>query len=208
MDMVEIDDFLPHVAPKAPSAAIPETLQAVREAARTVCRRLKLWRITDEAEVTAPSYQAIYAPADARILSIETAMLGDRQLEFQEPAWLDREYPGWMFNEPGDARYITQLDPEHIVLHPRQTGTVKLSMLMVPSLDAVNLPAFLLRDYADLVACGAAGMLLATVPNPEFYNAGLGSGLLAKFNADLDRLSAGAARPVIRAPLRTRPRFF
>jgi hypothetical protein len=208
MAQVDIEHFLPGVMTRAPSVPIAEAMASIRDAARTVCRRLKLWRHDDEIIITEPEYEAIYSPQDARISSIETASMGGVALKFRTLERLDDEHPGWRDIEPGSARFITQISPDTITVFPRQTGVIKLGMILVPSLDAETLPDFLLRDHADLIGWGAAGMLIAGTPNPEFFNAGLGSGLLAKFNAELDRIDAGAVRSQIRAPLRTRPRFF
>lgn len=206
--MAEIEDFLPGVMSRAPSVPIPEAVAAVRDAARTVCRRLKLWRCDDELIVAAPEYEALYTQPDAQIMSIDYAAIEGTSLVFHEPEWLDREFPGWRKSEPGTARYITQNTPGQITLFPRQNGVLSLSVVLIPALDAETLPDFLLKGYADLIATGAAGAIIANVPNPEFYNPALGTALIAKFGSDLDALNAKAARPQIHAPMRARARFF
>lgn len=206
--MRDIADFYRLVFAHAPAAPIPEVEVALREAARTMCRRLKLWREDETFVIADPADEAIYSSQDARIHAVEAPRLDGRLIEVLTPLELDERHPGWQDHDAGTTIALTQLQPNQITLYPKSTGTLKARLVLVPSLDAYALPEFLLTDYADILEEGATGLLLAKATNPEYANPGLGSGLLAKFNAEIDTRSAQTARLQLRNPRRARTRFF
>lgn len=206
--LIDIAEFYPLVLVKAPYAPIPEVENALREAARTLCRRLKLWREDETFEITDPQEEPVFASQDARIERIEAGRFDGAPILFRTPAELDEMFPGWQDADAGTPRHITQMQPNVLTTFPRGAGTLKVRLLLVPALDCLSLPDFLLKDYGDMLSDGAAGGLLAKSTNPDYSNPAMGAALLAKFNADIDMRDANAARPQIKAPLRARSRFF
>jgi hypothetical protein len=206
--LIDIDEFHPLVLARAPMAPIPELEAALREASRTLCRRLKLWRVDETFEISDPEEEPVFASQDARIWRIEAGRFDDRPIEFRTPPELDEMFPGWQDAEPGTPRHVTQLSPNVLSLFPKGTGTLKVRLVLIPALDCRCLPDFLLKDYADMLSDGAAGLLLAKSTNPQYANPAMGSALIGKFTADIDMHDASAARPQIRAKLRARSRFF
>ncbi|WP_276200272.1 hypothetical protein [Chelatococcus sp. XZ-Ab1] len=207
--MVDIEELLPEVLTRAPSAPHLEALAKIREAAKTLCRRAKLWREEDELVVVSPECEALYASQNARIHRIEWAEMLGYPLTFRDVGWLDMNDPRWR-DYTADSerpRFITQLQPNVITVVPKATGALKLRTVLVPSRNALMLPDFLVEDYGEVIGTGAAGLVLS-VPNPEVYNPDLAGALLTQFDAEVSRIAASAARPQMNAPRRTRARFF
>lgn len=207
--MRDLDELLPQVMPLAPSCPEPVALRYLREAARQYCAAMSVWRDTDSFTVSAPEFEQLCTIPDAEIVKIETAHLGDAKLEPVALADLDARHPNWYIDESeGPARYITQIGPDSVSLYPRATGTLKLRLVLKPSLQATMVPDVLVTRFAEIIGRGAAGNILL-VPNTEYTNPSLGAAHLAYFNSKINtgaRFRAQAGQQ--RAPQRTKPRFF
>lgn len=207
--MRDIDELLPQVLPYAPRCPEPTAIRFLREAAREVCKVSLLWRESDSFPVAAPDCEGVCTISDAAIERIESAFLDDRQLDPVTLPYLDSIEPGWRNAEDAGtpADFITQLGPNTVTIYPRATGTLKIGLVLVPSMTALMLPDFLLDQYGIEIGKGAAGRVLAlpNPDNPEMVNPSLASALLGEFSAFLDRLRTGASRGQQHARRRTRP---
>ncbi|MBO3760345.1 hypothetical protein [Ciceribacter sp. L1K22] len=200
--MIDIDDCLSAVLRYAPSASDIVARRCLIEAARSICDRLKNWRITDEMEITTPEMQGVVTAADVAIVSIEAAELEGRKLDPITVIALDDRHPGWSYDtELGQARYVVQLEPNTVSVYPRQEGTLKCRLVLKPSLQAVEIPKFLREDYGEILGRGAAGIIL-TEPNSE--NPQLGLDHRAWFENQLNRQDTKAKAGQHNAPLRTK----
>jgi hypothetical protein len=205
--MIEIYDLLPELLTHAPNAPEPLALRYLRETAKVVCRRTRLWRESDEIAVTTPEYEGLCSIQDAAIFEIEWARLGEHDLEPVTPAWLDRNRPGWQVDtEEASPRYVTQLNPSTVTIVPRATGTLKLRLILETSRDAEALPDFFEMHAAEL-GKGAAGALLLA-PHQDLTNPKIGAMLIGEFNDWLNTLAVQAVKGQQKSRLRTTAQFF
>lgn len=202
VEMIDIDEFLPEVLRYAPNASDFAAHRFIRQAARDLCERCKIWRENDVIEITAPDMQGVCTIADAAIVEIQSALLGDRKLEPVRPEWLDDTIPTWSTDTTeGTALYVTQMRPNTLTVVPRETGTLSVRLLLKPARTATSLPALLLEDYSEEIGRGAAGRILVE-PNSE--NPQLGLDHRNWFQNRLDTLATRATRGQQNAPLRTK----
>ena len=202
VEMVDIDEFLPEVLRYAPNASDFSAHRFIRQAARDLCERTKLWRENDTFEVTAPDCHCICTIPDAAIVEVQSARMDGITLEPVKPEFLDVQLPDWSTTtDAGQPRYITQIRPNTLVIVPRAIGTVTARLVLKPARDATSLPAMLLDDYSEEIGRGAAGRLL-TDPNSD--NPQLGLDHRAWFENRLNTLATSAARGQQNAPLRTK----
>lgn len=204
--MLDIDDFLPEVLRYAPNASDIVAQRHILTAARELCARLKIWRESDSFPITAPDMQGVCTIRDADIERIEAAFLDGVALEPRTAAWLDANDPTWSITEDagGNARYVTQLEPNTVTVVPRATGSMSIRLILKPARDALSLPTFLLNDYANEIGRGAAAAIL-TDPNSD--NPQLGLDHRAWFEGRLDYLATKAAKGQQGARLRTKGAF-
>lgn len=205
--MIDIDDFVPEVLRYSPNTSDIVAQRFLLQAARELCDRAKLWRETDEIQVSDPDRQGVSTISDASIVGIEEAWMGGAKLEPQAISWLDRNRPGWAFGGDldGAPQFVTQLEPNTLTVVPYQTGTLKVRLLLKPSRNALSMPAFLLEQYAEELGRGAAGRILT---DPTSENPALGVGHLEWFENRIAKLSHKAARGQHGAPLRSRGASF
>ena len=202
-EMIDIDDFLPEVLRYSPNANDLVAERFIRQAARELCERCKLWKETDTIEITTPEMQGVLTIDGADIVSIEAAKLDDATLEPKTTGWLDVEYPFWTIDTTpsGPARYVTQLRPNTVTVVPAVEGTLKARMVLRPSRTATTLPSFLLERYSEEIGRGAAGRILM---EPDSENPQLGLVHAGWFDRRLSRLAIDAVKGQQNAPLRTR----
>lgn len=201
----DIDEMLPAVALHAPKCPDPVALRWIRWAAREYCSRARLWRDIDEITVDRPEWQGLCSIEDASIVSIETAFLNGHKLDPVAVAWLDENRPDWQFGEDevGTARFVTQTAPNTLTIVPRESGTLKVRLVLQPSSTAFTLPAFLIDEHREEIALGAAGQILMT-PAAEFANPELGSILLQQFQSKRATAMVRTAKGQQGARLRTK----
>tara|TARA_R110002012_G_scaffold315261_1_gene528891 strand:+ start:6196 stop:6813 length:618 start_codon:yes stop_codon:yes gene_type:complete len=201
--MIDIDDFLPEVLRYAPNANDLVAQRFIRQAARELCQRCKLWKETDTIVITTPELQGVLTIEDADIVMIEAAKLDDTALEPKTTAWLDAEHPWWTIDTTpsGPARYVTQLQPNTVTVVPAVEGTLKARMVLRPSRKAATLPSFLLERYSEEIGRGAAGRMLM---EPDSENPQLGLVHAGWFDQRLNTLAIEAIKGQQGAPLRTR----
>lgn len=205
---IDIDEFLPEVKTYARDCPDPVARRFIREAARELCKRGRVWRERDGFKVRTPECTALCSFEDASIDKIEWAMLDDTELTPQTPAWLDRWQPDWSTtNEIGSPRFITQLSPNTLTVVPKASGQLKVRLVLLPSRTAMTLPEFLLEQYGTEIGKGAAGRILV-LPGTEYTNPQLGSAYVAEFKSLLDKISVQAAKGQQNAPLRTKGYYF
>ena len=206
--MKDLDLFLPFIMPEAPGCPEPRALRAIRHAAREACRGLRLWRETDEVEITAPEYQAITTIPEAEIFEIEWARLDGTKLTPKTLQWLDDERDGWQLNETAaPAEFITQLAPATVSIYPRQTGQLHMRLVLIPSQTTMELPDFLYDSHAEELGGGALASILSDVAQ-EYSNPGRALDLRATFQNWLAGEQARAFRGQQRSKVRTKPNFF
>lgn len=206
--MVSIDELLPRLMVEVPELPEPLALVLILEAARQFCDRTHAWTETYSETIAAPEFELLIAPTDTRVVTIHDPRLDGTELTPITIVELDSKQPGWQSDtETGSARYIVQTQPDAITIYPRQTGTLTARVVLQPSLKAGTVPDFLVEDYVDVIACGAAGKALM-MPGKEWENAAAGRSYRVTFEDKLNTLNTKITKSRLRAPLRSKPSFF
>ena len=211
--MRDIDDFLPEVLIFSPNCPEPLALKSIREAARDLCHNARLWRDSSTMRLSAPDYVGIATTTDAEIVDIEMAEAfneddqGGHRLDPVTMAWLNDNKPGWTDAEDsGGASYVFQLNPNTVSVFPRQAGTLRLKMVLQPSLVAEVMPDWLFDLHRTVIGRGAASKVLTT-PG-EGSNPQLGAAMWAEFVGKTASLRTEFTKGQQGARLRTTAKWF
>lgn len=208
MSMIDIEEFLPDVLTAAPSCPEPLAYRWIRDAAKQICQRGKVWREWDEFQVTSPESEGVCTHQNASIFSIESAKLDGIPLEPVTPGWLDTNVKDWeSYADLAAAKYVTQTSPNTVTVVPKVSGLLKVRLVLFPSRTAESLPDFLLDQYGTAIAKGASGRVLIT-PNKDFSNPQLGLSLISEFETELNTIASNAAKGQQRARHRTTGKYF
>ncbi|MDA4845948.1 hypothetical protein [Hoeflea poritis] len=209
MPLVDIDDFLPLV--KLYARTVPDVVaeRFIRKAARDFCRKTRIWHDIYTMTVKETLDQTACSIPDAEILEIEHAKIGDQELIPKTPAELDEMLSDWSDATvtAGSSSYITQLGANSISLVPRQAGSLRMRLFLIPTKDAYNLPAILHDEHGEAIGQGAAaGALL--VPGTEYTNPGAAADLRREFNRLCATQKWRGAKNKAGARLRSKGRYF
>ena len=207
--MIHLDAFLPNIRIYAPGVADPTAYFAIRQAAIESCERTRAWRFEDEFSITADDAEGLMAPANAVVHDIEGVWFDGTKLKPKTPVQLDTLVPAWRSGATKAETkplYVTQTEPNTIVLVPFQAGHVKLSLFLKPAQDADELPDFLADQHRETIAWGALGRILL-IPNQSFTNPDMGAAFGQAFQQKLDGKSTLGSTGQQRAPVRTRASF-
>lgn len=210
--MKSLDEFLPSIRPYAPGVADPAAYFAIRQAAVEFCERTRLWKFEDEFPIVGDTSEPLFAPAGSVIHEIDGVWFNARRLRAVTPDKLDQLLPAWragtMATVPvGNPSYVTQTAPNNIILVPFGTGQVKLSLVLKPSQDALEVPDFLVDQHRETIAFGALSRILLT-PNQSFSSPDMGSAFGQAFQQKLDAKMSIGSTGQQRAPVRTKASFF
>lgn len=205
--MKDIDLFMPRVLGHVPAVAQPRAYRAIRDAARVVCERTKLWRESDEVAITTPEHQVLTTVTDGAIEAIEWARFDDTDLEPKTVAWLDENEPGWQIAEDEAApRYITQVSPQSVSIYPRKQGTLHVRYLLKPTETATTLHDALYELHAGLIGKYAAADILGDA-NKDYTNPARAADLMGEFERELNRIAYRIARGQQGGKIRTKAQF-
>lgn len=205
-------DFLPFVLPYAPSCPEPVAIQYIRQASIDFCQRTRFWRFIDEFQVTGDTSELLVTPNQSSLFEIEKAWFKPtdesrwaelRRLPYSQidQALLDEEPNSYTV-----PNVISQIDYNNVTLIPRVEGTLRVSMFLSPSYDAVDCPDNLFSNYASTIADGALSEILM-IPEQPYTNPNLASLKAGLFNLECDRNFALNVRGQQRAPVRTKASF-
>lgn len=209
MRLVTLDTIVDRVRRHAPAAPIPLIESNIIDKAIELCEAVPVWRDTDTLTFGENDpCEYLMAVPQAEICRIETATLDGRPLERIRVEELDRRYPNWMNETPGEnsPRFITQLSANTLRIYPANECTVEVRLWLKPSIDSDVLPSDIVSQHGILLSQGAAGEILM-MPDAELANPQLGARLLSKFEGGLDSLRTNHTRTQLRAPLRTKPSY-
>lgn len=205
--MKSIDVFMPFIAPFARGVALPAAFHAIRQSARTFCKRTRLWRGGDCFQVTPDQCSSIAVPYGAELFEIERVNFNNEMLEPVSLYWLDDNMPNWASEKSGSPKYVTQLAPSTIAVVPPASGQVTTRLILMPDNETNELPDFLSDKHAKTIAEGALTDLLL-LPGQPFTSPQMSLIHQANFEREMDRLTGKNISGEQRAPIRTKARFF
>lgn len=189
--MIDLDDFLPDITPKAPGVSAPAAYAAILHAGAAICMRTREWRDSSTVPVMDLDDIEYEPPAQALLIDFESVLFGDADilLEPKAVAWMDRCMRGWRRGAiVGMPRYYTQLAHGNLRIAPLENGILTVNAILKPSADAEQVPDFLFEKYREVVAWGALARLLVT-PNQPFTDLTMGPAYAAMFANKLDSLA-------------------
>jgi hypothetical protein len=206
--MRDIDDFLTEVLVYAPNLNEPLAHRVIRDAARDLCFKARLWRERDSIQIDDPTYEGICTIQDADIVEIEQAKFNGVNLTPVTKRWLDGFNCDWQNSEvsSGAAQYVTQLNPNTVTVYPFAEGTLELGLILQPSLTATTMPDWLLDLHRGLIGQGAAARALL-LPG-ENSNPTLGAGLQSIFESKVASAKTQSVKGQQGARLRTKGDYF
>jgi hypothetical protein len=207
--MTELDTFLPNIKLYAPGVADPTAYFAIRQAAIDFCERTRAWRFDDEFDITVDDAEGLLAPSGSVVHDIEGVWFEGTKLKPKTPVQLDTLVPNWRSGATkvdSTPKYVTQTEPNTIVLVPFLAGSVKLSLFLKPAQDADELPDFIADQHRETIAWGALGRILL-IPNQSFTNVEMGSAFGQMFQQKIDGKSTMGSIGQQRAPIRTKASF-
>lgn len=206
--MRDLDDFLTLVLPFATGAPEPLVYRCLRDAATDFCQRTKLWRCTDTIITAGTDPEPLSVPPDAILYQIESCAIDGHPLDPITLPELAKKRPDWRTRDVGSegARWYVAPERGTVQAVPLTAGKLLVEFVCKPTATALTLPDFLLDEYGQTIADGAAGALLI-MPNQTFANPQLGAGLTQRFQAKLDTLSNAGVRGQQAGRTRTRGRY-
>lgn len=206
--MTDIDDLMPDLMRYAPNLPEPTAHRFLLEAAREWCQRTKCWRETDKFTISTTDGFALNTIPDADVHYIDEGEIDGAALEPIPLETLDEKVPRWLWQEEeGQARYITQIEPETAILYPRQKGVLKCRYVLQPSLSAETVPLFLAEKFGQYIGLGASARAL-TMPDVEYSNPNLGQLHGSQFERRMRQYSGVISRGQQRGRTRTKASFF
>jgi hypothetical protein len=212
--LADIDEFLPELHTYAPAVPDPVAHRHIRNAARDFCKLTRIWRERDTITMSTADQDAVITIQDAEVYEIEAADWGAerRVLTIETVRGLDAIRPTWRTetiagDDVGEPLYITQLFPSTLTVVPRAAGTVQADLILVPSRDALALPAVLLNHHAETIGYGAAARALR-IPNTEYYSPDIARSLNADFNRMTENARRAVSKTQLRVPQRTKASWF
>ncbi|AXF51442.1 virion structural protein [Erwinia phage Pavtok] len=201
----DIEELLPKVMQYAPGCPEPTATEHVRAAAVQLCKRTRCWRDHDQFEVNGRYNDIPAILPHAALFEIESVTFdGDPLLP--APFSTDMLPMDGDEDETGRPASFTMMWPNAIMLHPGGTGTLHVSMFLVPSDNAEQLPQWMFDQFSDALVWGALGTLLL-LPNQPFMNPQLAALFAGKFEGALDRNFAFNKRGQQRARVRTKSSY-
>lgn len=205
--MRSLDELLHLLLPHVPGCPEPLAVSGLRQAATSFCDRTRLWR--DTSTQTVGPHQDVAVPYGAQLRTVISARFNGRLIPAVTTSELDRLYPhqDWRELEGVEPDYLTQAAGNRLQLVPAGSGTLTLALELLPSIDADELPAFLVDRYHSVLIDGALGCVLQ-VPGQPFTNPELAMMYEGRFHRALDRHATDAQRGRMNAPLRTKSQLF
>lgn len=200
--MIDLDDFMPQILPKAPGCPVPAANIALLQAASEFCTRTRTWKDTTTIPVNDLDDILFDPPDQSVVLDFESVLFNDIKLEAKTTAWMDQCMRGWRRgNITGYPRFYTQMNHGTLRVAPIENGLLTVNVLLKPSMDADQLPDYLFNEFSEVIAWGALGRLLST-PDQPFTDFNTGAAYLAAFDQKL----AGLAYQGTTGQQRARPR--
>jgi len=215
---VSTSELLPYILPYAPAVPTPIAEFSARLAVIEFCERTRCWRSLSESPVDERG-RAIITPPGATIHEFEEALLDGCELTATQFTETEAEELTGKESQ-GQARYISQINPGEIIVHPVQQGVLRLSCFLKPRhgqavgedpenplADAFNvMPQFMLTQYSEHLASGALARIMGT-PKQDYSDAAMAGYHAQRFDAACNSHSSTNMRGQQRAPIRVKARF-
>lgn len=197
------DDMLKYVLPHTPGCGSALAIEKLRLAAIEFFERTGAWEVTltNTSVANQANYTLAGVPAGAMVHDLVSVRIAT---EFCE-------YP--IRSEDDATDMIAAYDLERLAYTPDRavvylnpaptvaTKTIRTKVMLKPTLAATDIPDALANHHADVIGCGAVGLLHAMEGEPWAK----ASNKAAYFNDRIQAIAHKAATGFTRGPLRVRP---
>lgn len=168
--MIQLEDFVPFVLPKAKNASYEIVLHEVLQAVRELCANAAVWKedVIFDLQRNVVDYQ-IDLPTCAEPVRAYELWIGNTTWRGRHPSCRD---PGY-YDCGCAGRKIRFPEPRHLQLVDRPAidvvGGGYVSIQVQPLQDARECADILIEQYNDAVAYGALYRLLTQYPQEPFF---------------------------------------
>lgn len=204
-------EFLAGVLPSVPACPRTTVINAIRDAARRLCKDSLTLRQTLTAidTVIGDDVYGLVAPANTEIVTITYAEYNGIPINVQSPEWLDANDYNWRNAGEGAATVCFLLSPTKIQLNRKSkeviTGGLVVEVALKPSFDAADCDDSLYVENKECIERGAKHYLME-IPKKEWTDLPLSAHHGKHFNYLIQDHTAfvrrGRTRGVVRAPMR------
>lgn len=204
--MTAIADLTPMILPFVRDCSMPAAIVAARFACIEFYK-LTLWQQEMLEPVDLWADRSIYeietAPNTVPAAVMRAEIDGQNQpLKFITKDELDQRFGASWTTSVGQPRYITQLNPDQILLVPCPDtdafGALKLIVATQPTADAVEIDDSVFNYYAEPLAYGARARLVETAGQP-YYDPGSAPMMWGRFYGGVNEAKARRMREHTRA---------
>lgn len=196
-------DFYDLLAPDVPGCPFEAQKQSLRQSAIAFCEQSLAWKYThpDIAIVVAQDEYPYVPPAGAVVHTVTYATFNDTELnvnvdEYSMGIWDWRNQDGvpeFVLGGPASLRLVPA---------PNVEGTLKLDVILKPSLESEGLDDNIFNEYREAIVHGALGRLMAS-PKKPYTDLQLSTYHMQQFFAKAGGAGIRVARSYTRQPLRT-----
>lgn len=202
------DDYLSAIRPWLPDCPDMIIRDAVKDAAAEFCEETECWIESADLDVVPGEREipiaSLIVPTSMTIVHPVWMGNEDGDIEPRSPRWLDRNRPGWRY-ENGTPEFFT-IPVRGTILrlapHPETALSLVVEVAVKPSDIATDGPDDLYEDYRKEIQSGAIA-ILADIPNKPWTNDKLVMSNNAVFESGKARALIRSTRGNTRAPLRT-----
>lgn len=195
--------FYDYIASDLPGCPFPAMDFALRQSAISFCEQSLAYRYQhpDIAVVAATDTYSYVPPAESVVHAIHYAEFAGKTIQTRAGEFGIR-IEDWR-NQTGAPEYVlggaTSLT---LVPTPDVAGTLKLEVVLKPSLTATGVDDALFNEYREAIVHGALGRLMLS-PKKPYSDAQLGAYHAQQFTIKTGQAGMRAARNYTRAPLHT-----
>jgi hypothetical protein len=201
--------FLPEVLPQVKGCPDIIAINAVRDAARELCEKSRIWRYEFTNKFSLVADQATYDLADLADMPANAEVVTVTWLGFKAPntskflpvkgprsiEWLDSNVPTWREDQASDVNHIEHFTLDDTVIRvipipvENQADALWPEAALKPDLASTEGPDILYTDFLEFIASGAKYRLMRMRGEP-WYDATLAEHHLREFRRGINRATA------------------
>lgn len=202
-----LEDLFPRVLPFAPGCSEPVAEFYLREAARELCTRTRLWRVNMAAIPTIANSVGPYAialPVGADLVDIHSALIDGREVDVLPESALPNDWQTWP-NTVRDCVFTTDKAALYAVPAYEAVRSIVLDVTLKPTEQVDELPDIVAIHHARAIADGALSNILLL---PAYQNIQLAAIKAEQFNSAITKTAIKTSRGNSRFRPRQQGRYF
>jgi hypothetical protein len=213
MANVDYSAFFPYLIPLVPHVADPVAEQAVRSACIEFCKESLIWQAPID-PISSQKGEGVYeldVPTGANLAHVVDLYYSESRLWKKSISEIASHFSrNWMMKE-GTPTVFTMLNPNEVtlVMKPDKSVTDALTGILAftPLRKSTQIIDFILEEYAEEIAHGAASRLMA-IPNQQWSEPKAAMVYRKQFLSDCANARAHVNQGQVRAPISVHMRRF